>query len=495
MDPLPVAMTSPLGWAETTWSYCSRVAHINMRPARDFCLDMGIRFQEIVDGSPQALFKLASVGRIDHSALERFAFRRAGPREYLFGNEPIYRTGLTRARVRICPHCIEEDLETFKCNPAARPYQRADWVVSSLRTCTQHHVRMVEVLTAKSHELHDFTQLMRHSLPMIDHWVSSTAQRSPSQMEVYVRERLMGQSNGCHWLDQFRVDAAARLSEVLGAAYLHGVKVRLSDLTEDQLFDAGAAGYAFAVEGENGIRSLLELFHNQSSKKSVGPKSVFSRLYEWLAHENDDPTYDTLREIVRTYCIETMPLSRNDELFGKALPARTLYSIRSASRDYELHPKRLRKLLVAAGLVDIATNNFKDEDVLFRSTDAHHLLEQIADSMSLEEAAVYLNAPRPNDRAILLGGFVKPLFEASQSDGILHAFARSDLDNFLVRLLDGVIELGEAENGYTGILDARRRANCSVSEILTLILEGRLTRLRRLPSDADSYRLWWIRQS
>jgi hypothetical protein len=93
-----------------------------------------------------------------------------------------------------------------------------------------------------------------------------------------------------------------------------------------EIYTSPSAGFAFIERNDWGLRL------------------AFGRLYEWLAHESDDAAYEPLRDIIRRHVIETMPLGPGDDVFGREVTVRRLHSVRSASLEMDVHPKRLRKL-------------------------------------------------------------------------------------------------------------------------------------------------------
>jgi hypothetical protein len=116
--------------------------------------------------------------------------------------------------------------------------------------------------------------------------------------------------------------------------------------------------------------------------------------------------------------------------------------------------------------------------------DAAQFLDDLSSAMSLKQAAVYINAPRPHDRLLLDAEILIP-FVRGGADGIKdHAFSRRDLDAFLGRLLAGAEE-GSAD-GLENLLGAARKANCSAMEIVRLVLDNRLQH-RRLDCTATGY--------
>src|SRR3546814_5063239 len=70
--------------------------------------------------------------------------------------------------------------------------------------------------------------------------------------------------------------------------------------------------------------------------------------------------YDPVREVIRQHIIETMPVGPSDHIFSIPVEARRVHSIRSAAQEAGAHPKRLRKLLHAAGYI-------READMMLRS--------------------------------------------------------------------------------------------------------------------------------
>ncbi|MEI5679516.1 MULTISPECIES: TniQ family protein [unclassified Mesorhizobium] len=482
---LPINMTVPIGRGELPSSFASRTAFVNRRSARDFCLDMGFKFQDVVDGKPEALARLAHCGRSVVDVLDRSAFRRVEARLFEFNGEIISRSGLLRGRVRACASCLMADMEQIQCESEARPYQRAHWLIGHIRTCPHHDEALIDVAhDLAPNGLHDFTKMVIPVLPSLAALRESSARRKPSTLEHYLLSRLNMGSHTPNWLDRFRLDAVGKLCEMLGVVDAHGVRVRLNDLTEDQFFEAGTRGFEIASQGEADIRELLANLQRRQdpAKKAAGPKSAFYRLYEWLAHESEDAAFDPLRDVVARHCIETMPLGPGDELFGKPVHQRRLHSIHTASREYGTHPKRLRKLLHLAGYLSDEANSQVDDHALFNAEAAHEFIERAIDALTFKEAANYLNVPRPHDVSLLDSRYVTPIVDADRQTLNHYAFDRDRLDSFLKLLLSEASVLAPGEDGFVGILEAGKRACCGVMEIVDLIMDKKL-KVRTSPSE------------
>jgi len=481
-------MTVALRDGESAMSFCSRGGQIFGRTAREFCLDLGLQFQAVVDGEQEALQKIAARCRVDVQSLTKASIVKVGERRYRFCEQDIVRDSLARSTMRICPHCLVEDLNAGDGPEDVRPYGRTLWQVGPIRTCPRHNAALVQVADDNNpHRVHDFLQLIKPSLRRLTELVRQSKSRQPSGLETYLIERLRHEADlPPQWLDMLPFYAAARTCEMLGAVATRGIRFYAKSLTEDDWYVCGGAGYAIAEKGEDGIRTLLSRLQEsfQDTKHDWGPRSTFGRLYEWLAHENDDEAYDPLRDLITRHVIETMPVGPGDKIFGKDVATRRLHSLRSASLEFGAHPKRLRKLLHAAGVIGRDSLPLSDDRILFDAAEAQHFLERIGDAMPLKEAGKYINAPRPQERLLLEAGFIEPFIRGGTEQLKDHAFAKQDLDSFLDRLLAGAVEIDQDGRSMLPIPDAARRANCAAMQIVRLIFDGALEHVGRRPDVA-----------
>jgi hypothetical protein len=274
-----------------------------------------------------------------------------------------------------------------------------------------------------------------------------------------------------------------QVCEVIGAVAQHGPKVHLRQLDENAMWHAGAAGYAIASDGEDGIRRFLDdlqtRFH--AGRHAWGPKALFGRLYEWLAHETDDPALDPVRDVIRQHVIETMPVGPGDELFSQAIAERRNHSVHSAAQAYGLHPKRLRKVLYDAGYLDDAGMALTDERAMFDATAAEPFLDRLARSVSMKGAETYLNARRPIPQMLRDHGYIRPFVTPGTANLGDYAFDPAELDRFLARLTSNATP---KTDGLTPISRAAKRANCSQMEVVDLLVNDRLTTVGLNPASS-----------
>jgi hypothetical protein len=443
---------------------------------------MGLRFQDVVDGREDALAILADLGGADLEALSRSALQKGIGEDFALAGEAVSRSMLRRSRVRVCPDCLADGLARWPALGAAAPFQRTEWTLSSLRTCPSHGLSLVTVADDQSPAVvHDFSALVGGKLSQLEAWRDQATRRSPSHLEQYLRARIAG----CRthpWLDALPFYAAAKLCEVLGAIALHGPKVNLEALGDHEMWEAGGVGHDIAADGPRGIRSLLDQLASAYSLRvgGPGPKALFGRLYEWLAHESEDPAYDPVRHIIREHVVDTMPVGPEDEIFGTPVAERRVWSIHQAAKATGTHPKRLRKLLVAGGVVGPDIKDQTDDQVVFQADQAAaDFLARAATAMSLKEVGRYINAPRVQLRLLFEQGFIRPFVAGTLDIMFDHAFAKQDLDEFVARLLTDARNAHLDDADLMDIPAAARKARCSAGDIVALLLDRRLRRVGR----------------
>lgn len=485
MNQLPIPMTVSLADDETPASLCSRNAMLVGRTARDFCRDAGFAFLGVVDGVQATLDALAHRCRANVGILKATAIVKIGEHRYMVGDQLMTRDTLSRRVLRVCPHCLSQDIESG-CGPLrTRPYGRLHWQIEPIRTCREHGIGLVTVSNdCHPQSVHDLALLVQPSLSEISRLAHDAPQRRWSRLENHLAERCKARrSDEVPLFRTMPFYAVAKASEILGATAVHGARFSAEALSDADWHEAGATGYEIAATGEPGIRRLLTRLQEafQLGKGDWGVRAVIGRLYEWLAYETVDPTYDSLRDIIRRHVIETMPIGPGEEVFGREVSVRRLHSVRSASRETGAHPTRLRKLLHAGGLIPADALSVSSERIVFDAENARAFLERVSETMSLKRAGKYLNAPRDVARQLLEAAYIQPFILGGTGSFKDHAFAKRDLDTFLNRLLAHATELGSDEHSFHPISSAAQRARCSLLKIIELILDQKLSRVRFQP--------------
>lgn len=476
----------PLGADETPASFVSRLAANHGLAARELCLDFGLSFQGVVDGRNEALEKLGDLGGVSLAALAADAFVLSQHRQYVHRGEILTREQMRRSRIRVCPACIKTDLAATPTNvlPEAAASNRAIWLIESVRTCPTHSLALIEITDDLDAEaLHDFAFHMARALPRVDNLASAAVSRAPSVFERYVLDRLDGLRRG-GFLDGFPLHAAIRICEMIGAVAVYGRTPNLKRLTDDEWWSAGSAGFQIAAGGPGSVQSFLaELQRTYPLSRSAteGPQALFGRLYQWLAFGAEDAAYDGLRGLMAEYTHAHLPLGPGDVVFGRPVTARILHSVRTLSTETGLHPKRLRKLLRAAGVLGDDQDALVHGNAIFPAQAASEVVRTAAGALSLPEAGRHLNAPRVHIDLLTRKGFIKP-HVAAREFSAADKYAVADLDDFLSRLFERAVAVRKPKADQLSIPAAAKRACCSAADILHLVLGGKLKWIGKLTS-------------
>jgi hypothetical protein len=278
--------------------------------------------------------------------------------------------------------------------------------------------------------------------------------------------------------------AAVRLCETVGAVIVKGIGTGFRGLTDDEWWQAGKEGFDLLADGPHGIRDLLGQFAASfwDRKGSARGKAWLGRLHEWLNNEvAQDASYEPVRTIIRDHLIETLPLGPGDEILGQPVTERRLWSVHSAAREIGAHPKRLRTLLAESGFIP-GNKDLTDDRATFPADQkAEAFLARVRGAMPVLKARTYINAPRVQFAILFDAGVIQPFIRGGTETLKDHAFAKADLDDFLARLLIDAADATEADDDLVDIPTCPRHARCTVDDVVRLILDRRLSRIRRRP--------------
>ncbi|MHC1548734.1 TniQ family protein [Phyllobacterium sp. K27] len=471
-----LGITLPLLEDQSLASFCSQLASANgASNAREFCLHMGLRFQEVVDGTAESIKQLETLSGVDVLALGKAAsIKHDGL--YLINGEKLRKQFLCRTRFRYCPACLISDSERTDRLPEARMYGRRNWSVSFIRTCPIHHVELVtEVNPANQRVVQDFSVWIRNNKLDFRAILAGSQKRRTSNFERYITARLNNEGTSVAFLDQLPLYAAGRSCEMLGAIVHLGIGMATNSVTESQWWTCAETGYQVMSDGEDAIRDCLSSFHDRFFARAcdMGGTALYGRFYEWLAHENDDVAYDPVRDLVRSHAVATLPFGPGDEIFGPITTPRRWHSVRTASLKYDVHPQRLRKLLIGAGLTEPSAIELPYSRILMDASKVETFMAASQQTLGSLDARAYVNAPRVQWRILVQEGFVRPFLEATTGGSMDLKFSVSELDRFLRAI--SRLSSGEPVAGKTcSIPDARRRAKCKTSELINLIIRGEL---------------------
>lgn len=269
---------------------------------------------------------------------------------------------------------------------------------------------------------------------------------------------------------------AIRLCETVGASERNGLRFRSDKLDSAEWSACAGTGHDLLCGGEADFRSWLEklLSNFALGRSDMGGRVLFGRLYERLAHETDDPAFDPIRDIMRDVALCSLPLGPGDDFFGP-LTDRRLHSVQSASRQFGIHPKRLRKLLVNSGTIPAEDVAKTFERILLPAPDMEKFVAEAQAGLDVPEAKIRLGVSRVQFDILIEHRLIVPVAgdrSASECISVDRSFAPDDLDDLLGRLRASVTM--EPRSEMVEIAAACRRTNCQFMEIMEMLLNRSL---------------------
>ena len=473
--------TLPHVSGETPTSYLSRLAALHRTGAAAFCRDLGLAYRGIARGAHEAICALAALAGEAAASLLNEAIHKHEDGSYELRGERLTKLSLRRARVMVCPSCLAADIDIMSAElpPEAAAFGRTIWSLDPIRSCLLHETTLVEVTRIQDgKDLNDFVANTGSALRNLPALVAKSRQCPPSDLEHYLVGRLDGDAPVHEFLDSLAWHAVADVCQVLGAVALHGRDVSVSAFDDDDWRAAGDAGFTIAMGDASAICELLAYLdrtYERSRASTEGPQALYGALYKWLAAVSEPDAFEPLSRIIREHVQTTQPVGPQDVILGKPVGKRVLHSIRSASLEFGVHPKRLRKILLAKGVVPAHLREATDEQTTFDAERHKVLLEKAAHAVSLAQTETYLNAGRVQAKLLMTAGFIKPFVVLEQTDvGGEFNFAVDELDAFIGKLTANALSVVD-EDGSFDIPQAAKRAGCSAVDIVRLILERKLT--------------------
>ncbi len=466
----------PFNVRETVASYCSRLAAAcGYRHARSFGADLGFSFQGLATGNEEDIDTFSRLVDRSGASLSAGVVATVGRVNEIAGHK-LSRGLMQRQRLRYCPYCVRDDERGQAGRSGYRAYGRVEWLVNAVRTCTAHHVMIVTSDNVPPPTfLHDFAANLANERTG-EAGIVIPQPMEPDNLQRHVEARLRSATTTSRWLDSMPLHVAIRLCETVGASERNGLRFRSDKLDSAEWSACAGTGHDLLCGGEADFRSWLEKLLSDFAlgRSDMGGRVLFGRLYERLAHETDDPAFDPIRDIMRDVALCSLPLGPGDDFFGP-ITDRRLHSVQSASRQFGIHPKRLRKLLVNSGTIPAEDVAKTFERILLPAPDMEKFVAEAQAGLDVPEAKIRLGVSRVQFDILIEHRLIVPVAgnrSASEFISVDRRFAPDDLDDFLRRLTASVTVDPSSE--MVDIATACRRTNCQFMEIMEMLLNRSL---------------------
>ncbi|QCO54685.1 hypothetical protein EOK75_02040 [Pseudorhodobacter turbinis] len=220
---------------------------------------------------------------------------------------------------------------------------------------------------------------------------------------------------------------------------------------------------------------LFEAIRNMPAAPQDKLQARYGPLYRWFTSGvGKDAAFAPLRDVFRQHVFATWPLAEGDSVLNYRLPERRLHSIRTASIAHDLHAKRLRRLLVDAGI--IPETDRPDFDVTFDALKAQKVLEEASGAVNFASAQRRLGMTRTQMEKLIGAGLLKP---GEGGDKARPRFTEATIRQW-TDLINKYPEASAYHNGLSSVADTVSSLGVSTEDILRLILDGHLTEIERV---------------
>lgn len=486
--PLPLHITP--AERETLCSVMSRMATVNGLNVTEFCTDVGTSLAAILEGKPEAIAVCADITGAIPDKLSGWSPRRHERGIYRFNTHLLPSKTLRDPEIRGCPHCLRADAAAGNDAPHHHMAVRGHWLVKHVTLCLVHDHPLVPLWREqKPAARYDTAARFREIAPAILAGDLDAPGRDPTDFDEWLDARLAGGPDES-WLGQQSLHAAATFCRLLGYSLLRHEAFAPSNVDmEEEAWALCEMGFQVAQGGEQAVRDALRGLQELPGGPHDGPKKIFPRLYDRLAHDyRDDPRFAAFRKVLRDHMLETWPLARGDDLLGEPVLERRLHSVKSASERTGIDQRRLRKMLDAAGLIPEAQAERADAWCVFDAERAARFLDQAVTLLDAKAFAATMGLSRSQFDLLVADGTLRPEIDDAQVKARWNpATGRAWLET----LMTGAEPLREAHHGWCSVSKSAQRLKITPGPILRAILDRRLTRIARL-ADKDGFAALYV---
>lgn len=463
----------PYDDAETIDSYIRRMGQFHTgRDGHRLLADLGIDARGFAAGSDGAVSSLAAAAGVDPVRLRAGMISRVA-RYRDFRGESCNVDFFRPEGTQICPECLREDAEG---GHAWLLKGRISWRLRPVQTCSLHKCKLT---TSSDPGVSIHPDAVFTMFAKICELVAEP--QMPTEMELNIAHRLAYHpTQAGDWLDSQTIEQGVKACEMIGATLSHGLKFSHKALSPEDWRQAGAVGFSIARHGADAVYDALSQVAAMSTTTAgqAGPKAVYGRIYEWLAYNSPLLDPGPIRGLLRENILNTIVIEPDEVLLGERVQERRLHSVYSLSIKTKLHLKRLRKIVVQAGLASDDSWDLAAHRLVFPVEVSEQLCHDIVDSISLQLVPDTIGCSRTQAESLYREGVLKPVVAPDATHGIGKlAFARRDLASFLSRL--ELLPVASASQGdLVDLVSATKRTGRSTADLMARVLSGELSAFR-----------------
>ncbi len=465
MRKLPLWLTKfPPG--EPAYGVLLRIAELNRLSATDAL--------EMIGGEPRLFFSTRSTNAILGEVEEKFSdvVRQSTPRfegrryVHVNGERLSERLHWIRAARRRCPQCLIDS-----------PHHRVWWDSSAITGCPLHGLELEDKCLVEGCECrigwtsgcmtkceygHDLTK-------------TSRAVSAPElSAEAYIAGRLgLAGYDPVPFLDGAYLDEAIELMDKIGRTAIDGNHMKMP--TPLSLGVSRRAtilkGFDILRRGEIGFEDFLNSVaqNNIDYHISCSLTARYGWFFKWLSHRPRSQIHDGLLALMVHHAKGHVPTKAYDDPF---------LALSLAAKQLNITPWRLRRLLTTLGLA----RAYHRQGVLLGVQQVH--VEQIRSMLhvgsNLAEAARRIGERQEILIRLVKCGILATPFRAGMGEHAWHILKKADVDELIDRLTAGVPQVTVVPRNLISWGKIVFRTSMPQTEIIGLILAGKLKPAARL---------------
>mgnify|MGYP000025792126 CR=1 FL=1 len=447
--------------------FASRLAKANgYRDLDEFCWMTNVPVSRLQTMDEETADLLATWSGVTAGRFQRFAL--TGRNLTTFGDATVRRSQLEMAGLRVCRHCLLNDLGTGQGRTVTRPYARATWRWRVIGTCPEHGCDLEAIpacdLTAWIARRGD---ALAANLPEV---------RKPEPVDVYFAGRVIGGAKTSEFLDELPAYVAAEFCTVIGHinefAQTTGVRSRVPDGFKNT--SCRREGYRIAREGRASILSFLSTHVSTVVEDVSDFTDVYGAARRWLRKFVTDADYRAVVELFQHHAEQHIPMAVGD-VFLTEVKERLVHTIQSAAVEYQITPARVKSVAEKQGFTTTNPDGSVRASRVFPRGALHEYLVLESQLLTTTEAANALGCSWHFLDILLTQEHLPYHLNSEECARVYRRIKRASVDNLIAWL---TLRKDQVSNdGLVSIPKATAICHCKTPEIISLIFSGTLKRI------------------
>jgi hypothetical protein len=316
----------------------------------------------------------------------------------------------------------------------------------------------------------DFAARLQEILPSILTGELDQIHVDVTEYDIWLDRRISG-GHDQTWFREESIFAATIFCRDLGAA----IGTSDNQTGNETGFDYPAVGFDEAVRGPAALKCLLDRLAKLATGPLEEPKSAFGPLYSRLAFDYaGDESFTTFRALLWECILENWPAAGGEEVLGEVIPTRRLHSVMTAAKEVRMRPDILDTYMVDMGLFSPDDPRPRNKR-LFDAQTHSKTLREISSLIGAREMRSFLGVTREEMNALMAEGFLVPRIRNSR---VKKHWLKEDGQGIKLLINDALV-VAEDDEGWEGLLIARKRTGVGLRELLQAARTGMLRVGRR----------------